>query len=138
MEKDLTQIMKKEHEKIDDVFDILRDSKRKDSLKDLYNSLIGHFKREEKIMDLAFDKKEEISPLPIAQSLRLEHKKITKILKNIKGNTREIDPKSLNELFLALRHHKNVEERLFYPKLDRLLTKNQKGYILQNISPVGG
>lgn len=141
-EQNISQLMLKDHERLINLFNdfkSIKDTDRKQALK-LFsrfdNELSGHFKLEESLIKSSFDniRKEDGTLLPIATSLRLEHKKIlgtlSRISESIRKNEASVDT---SDLFLILRHHKNVEERLFYPELDKVLSEKDKSKIFESI-----
>jgi len=139
----ITGLMIQDHERLTELFNDFKHTKNKNPKKarELFTKfdqeLRKHFLVEEKVINLAFDKqrnKEIVNPLPIADTLISEHHRIKNILgnisKSIRNNNAVIDS---SELYMILRHHKHVEERLFYPELDEMLSEKEKSYIVEKI-----
>ncbi len=133
----ITGLMVKDHERLAEIFNDVKNSKDRDSknskalFNKLDNGLRDHFSTEEKIINLAFKKRND--HLPIAESLKLDHRRMIGILDNISVSIRNGAAIDASELYLVLRHHKNVEERLFYPELDEKLSEKEKQRIFDNI-----
>jgi hemerythrin len=99
------------------------------------NELLNHFITEETIMKKSFTNKEgKENLLPIAASLKLEHKRIIDIVNEINEACKKGRKIDLSNLFLILRHHKNIEDRLFYPELDRVLSEKEKRIVFDSIN----
>ena len=142
MKLTITECMVKDHKRIIDLFNTFKKvknrnvKKAKEVFKKIDKDLRKHFKEEEKVIKAAFGKnnKERKNLLPIAASLKDQHNQIRNILTRIS--------KSLNkttvfietyDLFLFLIRHKNVEEHLFYPKLDDVLPEKEKKKVIEVI-----
>lgn len=141
MMQSITSVMVKDHKGLMGLFNDLKKIKDKDRnkanelFKKLDKQLKNHFNIEENAINLAFGRNG--SALPIISSLKSEHGSIREILDgirySIKGNGHKI---GTSNLYLMLEHHKNVEERLFYPELDELLSEKDKGIITEKIRSV--
>lgn len=104
--------------------------------KDFYTQFNNHIKIEEKVIRKVLSRKnqERNRIFPIAATLDIEHKKLLDLLDKISKSLKKKDSKTdVQDFYTTLIRHKNVEERLFYPKLDRELTDKEKIYIIQNI-----
>ncbi len=140
MMKNLTQTMIKNHEEISDMLrrfhnlHVQNKEKRIQSFIKFENMMKKHINNEEDIMNIASKLNNRSKKLlPIVSSLRMEHGKMLSILSSIKEdiiNNQEIDT---SDFRLILNRHKNVEERLFYPKIDKYLKEKDKIYIIKNL-----
>ncbi len=147
MNECITEFMVNNHARLGELFNDFKSVKHKDKKKaiELFNrfreELMTHFITEEKVVKQVLSKKREklfCNVLPVASSLNLEHKKmleqLEKISDSIKNNEEKIDT---SEFHLMLKRHKNIEERLLYPELDRLLRAKERCYILDKIGKGG-
>lgn len=140
----ITELMINDHERIIDLLNQFKRNKntRFSDSKKLFaqfrKELEKHFNTESRITNIAFSSNKKLKKsniLPISNSLELDHIKIMQIVQeiqtSIKKNEKNID---ISDLYLNLTRHKNIEERLFYPKLDGLLTEKEKIYINEKIN----
>ena len=141
MMQTITRLMVRDHARLLGLFIELKNLKNKDIkkfrelFKKLNNGLRTHFIEEEKIINSAFGKKSDKGSnlLPIASSLKLQHNQITTILESISKSISQGETIDFSDLYLILNKHKNIEERLFYPELDRMLSEKDKLKILETI-----
>ncbi|MBN1156835.1 hemerythrin domain-containing protein [Candidatus Woesearchaeota archaeon] len=87
-----------------------------------------HMKVEEKLISTIFRKSagEKENLVPIADSLKLEHETLLSNMNIIAVGLKKNEVPDSNGFYLMLRHHKNIEDRLFYPKLDDVLDEKEK------------
>ena len=147
MDECITELMISNHNRLGELFNDFKSVKHKDKkkTKELFNrfkeELITHFITEEKVIKNVLGKKKEklfCNILPVASSLNLEHKKMLAQLEKISDSIKDNEEKiNTSEFHLMLKRHKNIEERLLYPELDRLLGKKERCYILDKIGKGG-
>ncbi len=117
----ISELMSKDHEKISLLLEKLdANLGDKNVYSSLHQALAEHFIIEEIIINEVFKRGSRKSLLPIAESLQREHKEMLDMI------AKNSSPK---ELIHILRHHKNVEDNLFYPKLDETLSQEEKSAI---------
>jgi hypothetical protein len=101
-----------------------KDPKCKDTFQIAHQILITHFHQEEVLYSNYRNTTGDI--IPVIKTIRKEHqiilKKLTKINKALETSA-EID---ISKLLSILERHKNVEDRLLYPELDRILSDTEK------------
>ncbi len=146
MIQSITELMIRDHERLMNLFSDFKNNKNRDlkKAKELFTrfdrELRKHMTVEEKIIKSVFGvfgidgDKIGGNVLPIASSLRLEHDRIRNVLEKILSSTKN-NNKTINtfNLYLILRHHKNMEERLFYPELDEMLSEKEKSIVFDKI-----
>lgn len=137
----LTNRMKEEHKEFIEIINSLKTIEKEDygeALRKIINiksKVVNHFYTEEFMVSIALDKgADDKNVIPILDTLRNQHKKIVSrinIMKNMIINNNKIS--DAKELALMIERHKNMEERLLYPKLDKIIPEKEKIYIMQNI-----
>jgi len=146
MNECITEIMINNHNRLGELFNDFKNVKHKDKKKsrELFNrfreELITHFITEEKVIKNVLGKKREklfCNVIPVVSSLNLEHKKMLEQLGNISGSIKNNERIDTSEFSLMLKRHKNVEERLLYPELDRLLGEKERCYVIDKIGKGG-
>jgi len=120
-----------DHERIDSLLGNFKNIQNKEPKKaikifdQLSNDLIRHFHQEEILYSNYKYTTWEI--IPVIQTIRKEHemilKKIDKIRNSFKKGSINIDTTKLFSLF---ERHKNIENTLLYPELDRVLSDKEK------------
>jgi hypothetical protein len=139
--RSIAELMVNDHERLMELFNDFKATMKSDSesasriFSRFESELRKHMKVEERLISTIFRKSagEKENLLPIADSLKLEHErlllKISQIMIALKKN--EIPDSS--GFFLMLRHHKNIEDRLFYPKLDEILDEKEMISVMEII-----
>ena len=134
--RSIAELMLKDHELLLGIFNDFKSTKMKNKqaaarlFKRFDSELRSHFKVEEQIISAVFRKQDgRENLLPIANSIRLEHRRIRRALLLISSLLQEGTVFGISDLYLMLRHHKNIEERLFYPRLDEILSEKEKSYV---------
>lgn len=101
-----------------------RSSKSKEIFKQLTEALTRHFHQEEILYSKYKYRTGEI--LPVLQTIRKEHSVILDKLDKANNSLGKGEQADVSGLFLLLERHKNQEDRLLYPELDRVLTDKEK------------
>jgi len=133
----ITGLMIEDHERLIGLFDDFKKTEKKDLKKanELFarfdKELRNHFIAEEKIIISTFRKNN--NTLPIVSVLKSEHIKIRSILEKILASIRENSKINTFDLFTVLTRHQNIEERLFYPELDEMLSEKEKNAVYEKI-----
>ena len=123
-EFDVISLFVEDHKKI---AAILKELKEKNSdkamLENLRVWLTKHFNEEERLYSEYKHKTGKI--LPVLQTIRKEHETIKKELMDFESSKRTKEKLS-KEIITLLERHKNVEERILYPELDKILSEKEK------------
>jgi len=124
-------IFLEDHDRIESMLSDFKKHKHEGSkktyelFKDLSGALVRHFHQEEILYSTYKHKTGQI--IAVLQTVREEHeiilKKLSKINDSLMKQNSDID---VSELFTLLQRHKNVEDRLLYPELDRVLTDKER------------
>jgi len=130
MEPTIIALFLEEHDRISSLLNDFKkhkydkSKKTKEIFKQISESLNRHFEEEELLYSKYKYKTGEI--LPILQTIRKEHSIILDGLDNISNSLKKGDKVNTMGLFLLLEKHKNIEDRLLYPELDRVLSDKEK------------
>ena len=68
--------------------------------------------------------------------LMKEHGEILEILRTIEGEIEEGEKPNITKLKFKLIKHAKFEDKMFYPKLDELLSEDQKKEIIKRVKEV--
>jgi hemerythrin len=139
MEHSIEFLMKKEHEKINELINKFKNSLNKDfkNSKEAFNSfkwnLEKHFFAEEKAIFSALVSEQEVDDI---FELIKEHQKIMEQVNNIEDDLDENKKPDVSILNEILTKHALYENDVFYPKLDELLSTAQKQEIIERAKEV--
>lgn len=139
--RNITELMVNDHERLMEMFNDFKATARFDSetaariFSRFEKEFRKHMNVEEKLISTVFKKStgEKENLLPISDSLRLEHERLLLKMAGIAAALKKNDVPDSNGFFLMLRHHKNIEDRLFYPKLDEILEEREKNSVIDMI-----
>jgi len=137
----ITWLMIKKHKQLVKLLNDFKDVKNKYSKKTsqlfarLSNELKRHFIIEENIISYLKPQNENnsVNLFPIAEAIKIEHDNISRILDNISESIKTNGKINTYNLYPLLKRHRNIEERLFYPKLDAVLPEKEKNKIYDKI-----
>jgi hemerythrin len=101
-----------------------KEPQSKETFEQLHQALITHFHQEEFLYSNYRNITGEI--IPVIKTIRKEHQFILKRLAKIKNSLEKGSEIDLGNLLSLLERHKNVEDRLLYPELDRILSDSEK------------
>ena len=128
MEKTISQLMKKEHEKINDLLEKFENSPEINIFSKFKWTLEKHFFIEEKdIFSVYQSCNEECEEM---FDLLKQHKDILFLIDKIEDNLKN-SKSDIEDLKNLLKAHAIFEDRVFYPKLDDELSEDQKKLILE-------
>jgi|TARA_B100000315_G_C14545223_1_gene572892 hypothetical protein len=138
----ISELMARDHERLTSMFNDFKHTKDKDIkqaskiFSKFHNELMNHEIVENHIIKSAFGKKgkeKNKNLLPIAQSLEMDHVKIMNLMSNISGEIKSNKAIDTSDFYLTLQKHRNIEDRLLYPELDRVLSEKEKLKIFEII-----
>jgi len=128
MEKTISQLMKKEHEKINDLLEKFENSPEINIFSKFKWTLEKHFFIEEKVIFSVYQScNEECEEM---FDLLKQHKDILFLIDKIEDNLKN-SKSDIEDLKNLLKAHAIFEDRVFYPKLDDELSEDQKKLILE-------
>lgn len=131
----ITKLMIAEHRIIDRYLKKFQKVLDASSFKEFNNKVKQHFDLEEGAIFRLTEKfigKEQEGLLV----LRKQHKAMLKMMKKINLKKPEKTKKVVNELSGVLIKHAKYEEKVFYPKLDTMLEKEQVDEIMQKLREI--
>ncbi len=120
----------KDHERITSLlndFDIIQKNEPKKALgilKQLNQTLTVHFHQEEILYSNYKNAAGEI--IPVMQTIRKEHEIILKKIEKATNSLNKGSGIDTTSLLSLLERHKNIEQGLLYPELDRVLSEKDK------------
>ncbi|MFH1641778.1 MAG: hemerythrin domain-containing protein [Nanoarchaeota archaeon] len=120
-----------DHNRITELLDIFTGKKTKHNFNNLKKALEKHFVEEELLYSRYKYKTGEI--IPVLQTVGKEHSNILEILKKIEAAVKKIYAVGILELYALLERHKNMENRLLYPELDKVITDKEKEEVYWSI-----
>lgn len=134
MEKTITKLMNKEHDKIEKLLGLLEKENNLENQRSIFNRLKWmidkHFFVEEKVLFSIYESSSNEDNVDILKLLK-EHKDIYWLLNKIEDSFESSKNISINELKRILKTHASFEDISFYPKLDRELNDIQKKVIFE-------
>lgn len=131
-----------DHVKLDDLLKQFRANKRKDypKAKEYFKhfkfSLQRHIKWEEEILFPIFEDKTTLRDIGPTVVMRAEHRQIEDALEELHKKVQRQDPQSDSEeasLLALLKEHNEKEEKILYPVLDELTTRDEREEIFTRI-----
>jgi|TARA_Y100000294_G_C8382256_1_gene267265 iron-sulfur cluster repair protein YtfE (RIC family) len=137
----LAEAMSKEHEKVENSFDEFKkqlDTDFENSGKFFSKfkwSLEKHFFVEEKVFFILFEKIENQEVSDVFELME-DHGKMIELIKKIEDDLSEKIKPEVSELENTLKKHHNLEDDVLYPKLDKILSSEQKQEILERVKEV--
>ena len=141
MEKTITKIMCKEHDRIDGLLEEigrLVDSDRERAL-EIFNqfkwNLEKHFFVEEKVIFSVYEAATEEESHDTLELLK-DHKEILYLVFKIEDRLKEGFKVDVSELIGQLKAHTRFENEVFYPKLDENLNDIQKALIFDRAEEI--
>ncbi|MFC1768252.1 hypothetical protein ACFLZX_00680 [Nanoarchaeota archaeon] len=119
-----SSIFLSDHNIIDSIVADIKETNGLNKLKLLREAVEGHFADENEI----YNRYKEISQswIPAIHTIQQQH---VDILNELNRFEREVGGNvnlNLTELFLLMRRHRNMEERLLYPELDSVFSEDQR------------
>ena len=138
----ISELMARDHERLMGLFNDFKHTKDKDIkqaskiFSKFHNELMNHEMVEDRIIKSVFGKKgkeKNENLLPIAQSLEMDHVKIMNLMSNISGAIKNKKAIDTSDFYLTLQKHRNIEDMLLYPELDRVLSEKEKLTIFEII-----
>ena len=143
MQQTITQIMIKEHAKIDRIFEEFETSletnfeESKQLFKDFKWNLEKHFFIEEKVIFHIYNSATEKESEEIMNLLK-DHKDLQWRINRIENSSIANMKPILQELKIILKSHVGLENNIFYPKLDSELDEKSKALILEKTEEIIG
>lgn len=112
----ILSLLVEDHKKIEKLIEQFKQDKNNFSA--LNDAMIKHFREEEKLYSAYVSTTNKT--LPIIQTITKEHEILANNLKQAQYSS------DISEFEALVQRHKNMEERLLYPELDKELSENQK------------
>ncbi len=112
----ILSLLVEDHKKIEKLIEQFKQDKNNFSA--LNDAMIKHFREEEKLYSAYLSTTNKT--LPIIQTITKEHEILANNLKQAQYSS------DISEFEALVQRHKNMEERLLYPELDKELSENQK------------
>ena len=134
----ISEIMKKDHLKLIQALEVLKDfirnkAKNIQEQLDLFKwELEKHFFIEEKAIFLFYDPNNELDRI-ITPKLVKEHENILNYVNALEDNIRSALPYDISHLELLLIKHRKYEDEVIYPKFDIELEESTKKMICRRI-----
>lgn len=130
--------MSEDHEKITEIFNQFTNEKNDHKVKsEMFSRFSKEFKTHMETEEIVMRsiRKNEVAKavVPVASSLAIDHVKLLELLGGIEESVRKGEEIETGDFYMLLRKHKNVEDRLFYPELDRILDDKEKIKILERL-----
>ena len=117
-----------DHKRLASLFKYLGQNDSLIQIRDIIQAFQRHIKKEELLYSKYKHETGEI--IASINTIRTEH---VQILKMLGGLEKKFNETALKELIALLERHKNVEERLLYPKLDEVLSAEDKDEVYRRI-----
>ena len=132
VEKNITNLMKEEHKKIDSYLDDFKRKYEKRYLDIFWRNVKHHFVIEESAIFILAGKNVGRSREEIL-SLKKQHKEILREIKIISEDFPEKQRDLIKKLATLIVGHVKYEEKVFYPKIDQMLDPLQKEELVERI-----
>ena len=123
--REITNIMKEEHRKIDNYVDDFLEKNKKEFFNIFKENIKKHFDVEQESI-FAFVEKFIGKELEEIYVLERQHKEILRKIKEIEKNLPKKQLNLIDEMAKLIAGHIKYEEKIFYPKIDEMFDQKQK------------
>lgn len=134
--KSVSELMKLEHGKMLSMLVKLKSNKDSDLFKELKELIDNHVFAEEKAIFIFYKEKRKI---PVLSQLMEEHNQINKSLKEFEENIdSSLNNKTIATLTNLIKSHTALEDKEFYPHLDKDLSKAEQDDMFKRVKVILG
>ncbi len=127
----IIQVFVESHKHISSLLEKLKTNPDQETFDQLETEFTKHIKQEELLY--AKYRNQTGETLPILQKIKEDHATILETLANLMLALRRNEKVDFSELLTLNEQHKNMEERLLYPELDKEISEEDKEEVMWNV-----